>query len=162
MSGGGSVIGGFAFGHGVTSSDPAFLRILAKSERYGQVVARQACTFAKSIFLEEGTENCLTNLESLPKANVYRVSRYGCSVCWLISNQSGRRYWHRFGRVGTRPFAGSLLVMAIVGGAVLTPIMGLIAEAAHHIAVAYTVPLVSYIAIAFYSYFGSKPSTVRG
>lgn len=27
-------IGGFAFGHWVTSSDPAFLRILAKSERF--------------------------------------------------------------------------------------------------------------------------------
>ena len=27
-------IGGFAFGHWVTTSDPAFLRILAKSERY--------------------------------------------------------------------------------------------------------------------------------
>jgi type IV secretory pathway TrbD component len=27
-------IGGFAFGHWVTSSDPAFLRILAKSEKY--------------------------------------------------------------------------------------------------------------------------------
>jgi type IV secretory pathway TrbD component len=27
-------IGGFAFGHWVTSSDPALLRILAKSERY--------------------------------------------------------------------------------------------------------------------------------
>lgn len=27
-------VGGFAFGHWVTSSDPAFLRILAKSERY--------------------------------------------------------------------------------------------------------------------------------
>jgi type IV secretory pathway TrbD component len=26
--------GGFAFGHWVTASDPAFLRILAKSERY--------------------------------------------------------------------------------------------------------------------------------
>ena len=26
--------GGFAFGHRVTNSDPAFLRILAKSERY--------------------------------------------------------------------------------------------------------------------------------
>jgi hypothetical protein len=51
MLGGGSVIGGFAFGQGVTSSDPAVLRILAKSERYRQVVARQACTFAKSIFL---------------------------------------------------------------------------------------------------------------
>jgi type IV secretory pathway TrbD component len=27
-------IGGFAFGHWVTTSDPAFLRILAKSEKY--------------------------------------------------------------------------------------------------------------------------------
>jgi type IV secretory pathway TrbD component len=27
-------LGGFAFGHWVTNSDPAFLRILAKAERY--------------------------------------------------------------------------------------------------------------------------------
>jgi len=27
-------VGGFAFGHWVTNTDPAFLRILAKSERY--------------------------------------------------------------------------------------------------------------------------------
>jgi FHS family L-fucose permease-like MFS transporter len=51
---------------------------------------------------------------------------------------------------------GSLLVMAIVGGAVLTPIMGLIAEAAHGIAAAYTVPLVAYVFIALYSFMGSK------
>jgi len=54
---------------------------------------------------------------------------------------------------------GSLLVMAIVGGAVLTPAMGLISEAAHSIAVAYVVPLVSYIVIALYSFFGSKQVT---
>lgn len=51
---------------------------------------------------------------------------------------------------------GSLIVMAIVGGAVLTPLMGLIAEVAHGIAWAYAVPLVSYIYIAFYSFLGSK------
>ncbi len=34
LAGVGVFIGGFAFGHWVTSSDPAFLRILAKSERY--------------------------------------------------------------------------------------------------------------------------------
>ena len=28
------LLGGFAFGHWVTNTDPAFLRILAKSERY--------------------------------------------------------------------------------------------------------------------------------
>ena len=51
---------------------------------------------------------------------------------------------------------GSLLVMAIVGGAVLTPIMGLIAEAAHGIALAYAVPLTAYIYIAGYSYLGAR------
>jgi MFS transporter, FHS family, L-fucose permease len=49
---------------------------------------------------------------------------------------------------------GSLLVMAIVGGAVLTPVMGLIA--ARGIAWGYAVPVVSYIVIALYSFFGSK------
>jgi FHS family L-fucose permease-like MFS transporter len=51
---------------------------------------------------------------------------------------------------------GSLLVMAIIGGAVLTLLMGLIAEASHGIAWAYAVPLVAYIFIAFYSFLGSQ------
>ena len=55
---------------------------------------------------------------------------------------------------------GSLLVMAIVGGAVLTPMMGLISEAAHSIAWAYVVPLVAYVFIALYSFFGSKSRAV--
>ena len=49
---------------------------------------------------------------------------------------------------------GSLLVMAIVGGAVLTPIMGLIAEKAHSLAIAYSVPLFAYLVIALYSFWG--------
>ena len=51
---------------------------------------------------------------------------------------------------------GSLLVMAIVGGAVLTPLMGLISEAAHSVAMAYLVPLAAYIFVALYSFLGSK------
>jgi MFS transporter, FHS family, L-fucose permease len=51
---------------------------------------------------------------------------------------------------------GSLLVMAIVGGAVLTPAMGYIAEATKQIAAAYLVPLLSYIFIAFYSVAGFR------
>jgi MFS transporter, FHS family, L-fucose permease len=51
---------------------------------------------------------------------------------------------------------GSLLVMAIVGGAVLTPIMGLIAEARHSIAPAYIVPLAAYMFIAGYAFRGAK------
>jgi type IV secretory pathway TrbD component len=34
LAGAAVFIGGFAFGHWVTNSDPAFLRILARSERY--------------------------------------------------------------------------------------------------------------------------------
>ena len=50
---------------------------------------------------------------------------------------------------------GSLLVMAIVGGAVLTPMMGLIAEA-RGIATAYTIPLAAYVFIAAYGFAGAK------
>ena len=50
---------------------------------------------------------------------------------------------------------GSLIVMAIVGGAVLTPIMGLIAEA-HGIATAYAVPLVAYVFVAAYGFMGAR------
>ena len=39
---------------------------------------------------------------------------------------------------------GSLIVMAIVGGAVLTPLMGWIAQTQHSIAQAYMVPFVCY------------------
>lgn len=50
----------------------------------------------------------------------------------------------------------SLLVMAIVGGALLTFLMGFISDQFHSVAWAYVVPLVAYIAIALYSFFGSK------
>jgi FHS family L-fucose permease-like MFS transporter len=50
---------------------------------------------------------------------------------------------------------GSLIVMGIAGGAVFTPAMGLVSEASQSIAVAYSVPLVSYIGVALYSFFGT-------
>jgi FHS family L-fucose permease-like MFS transporter len=56
---------------------------------------------------------------------------------------------------------GSLLVMAIIGGAVLTPAMGLVSEAFHGVAPAYSLPLVSYAYVAIYAFFGSKPSQRR-
>jgi MFS transporter, FHS family, L-fucose permease len=52
--------------------------------------------------------------------------------------------------------AGSLLVMAIIGGAVFAPTMGLISEAMHSLAWAYLVPLVAYIFIAYYAFLGSR------
>ena len=51
---------------------------------------------------------------------------------------------------------GSFLVMAIIGGAVLTPVMGLISEKLHSLALAYAVPLVAYIYICGYSFLGSR------
>jgi FHS family L-fucose permease-like MFS transporter len=52
---------------------------------------------------------------------------------------------------------GSLLVMAIIGGAVLTPVMGWISEISRSIALAYAVPLISYLYISLYAFFGAKP-----
>lgn len=51
---------------------------------------------------------------------------------------------------------GSFLVMAIIGGAVLTPIMGLVSEEFHSLAFAYAIPLIAYLYISAYSFFGSR------
>jgi FHS family L-fucose permease-like MFS transporter len=51
---------------------------------------------------------------------------------------------------------GSFLVMAIVGGAVLTPIMGLISEKLHSLAWAYSIPLIAYVCICAYSFLGAR------
>jgi FHS family L-fucose permease-like MFS transporter len=51
---------------------------------------------------------------------------------------------------------GSLIVMAIVGGAVLTPLMGWISQTRHSIAAAYMVPLFCYCGIALYSFVGVR------
>jgi FHS family L-fucose permease-like MFS transporter len=48
---------------------------------------------------------------------------------------------------------GSLLVMAIVGGATLTPMMGWISQHSDGIAKAYSVPLLSYVVIALFSWY---------
>jgi FHS family L-fucose permease-like MFS transporter len=50
----------------------------------------------------------------------------------------------------------SLIVMAIVGGATLTPVTGLTAEARHSIGPAYVVPLAAYIVIARYASAGAE------
>jgi FHS family L-fucose permease-like MFS transporter len=51
---------------------------------------------------------------------------------------------------------GSLLVMAIVGGALFPPLMGLIADHLKSLAVAYFIPLAAYIFIAYFSFVGSQ------
>jgi MFS transporter, FHS family, L-fucose permease len=65
----------------------------------------------------------------------------------------------------TTKIGGSLIVMAIVGGAVLTPLMGWISQTQHSIAQAYMVPLLCYCGIALYSFVGvrmKRRETVEG
>ena len=57
---------------------------------------------------------------------------------------------------------GSLLVMAIIGGAVLTPVMGIIADKSLNLALSYSVPLAGYVVIACYSFFGQRPQVEVG
>ncbi len=47
---------------------------------------------------------------------------------------------------------GSILVMAIIGGSLCTPLMGFIAEISNSMAVAMVVPLVAYVYISYYSF----------
>jgi FHS family L-fucose permease-like MFS transporter len=51
---------------------------------------------------------------------------------------------------------GSLIVMAIIGGAVFTPAMGLVSEATHSMATAMLVPLACYAFIAYYGFAGCR------
>ena len=50
---------------------------------------------------------------------------------------------------------GSLIVMAIIGGAIFTPLMGWISQSLS-MAKAMLVPLVSYLFIAYFAFVGSK------
>jgi MFS transporter, FHS family, L-fucose permease len=51
---------------------------------------------------------------------------------------------------------GSILVMAIIGGSLCTPLMGYIAEVTSSMAVAMIVPLVAYVYIGYFSFRGAK------
>lgn len=52
--------------------------------------------------------------------------------------------------------ASSLLVMAILGGALLPPLQGLVADASHNLQLSFLVPLVAYAYVAFYGAVGHK------
>lgn len=53
----------------------------------------------------------------------------------------------------TKP-AASLLVMSIVGGALFTPVIGLVSQALHSMAGAMGVVLLCYVAVALYAFWG--------
>ncbi|MFN0047694.1 MAG: L-fucose:H+ symporter permease [Cytophagales bacterium] len=50
----------------------------------------------------------------------------------------------------------SFLIMAIFGGAIIPPIMGLVSDWQGDIQIAFVVPLICYAYIAYYGFFGSK------
>jgi len=56
---------------------------------------------------------------------------------------------------------GSLIVMAIIGGAIFTPLMGLLSQSLS-MAKAMLIPLVSYAFIAYFSFIGSRVRIRRG
>ncbi|HVZ85088.1 MAG TPA: L-fucose:H+ symporter permease [Terracidiphilus sp.] len=58
----------------------------------------------------------------------------------------------------TKP-AASLLVMSIIGGAVFTPLIALVYQAAHSMALAMGVPLACYLCVAAYAFWGSRLPT---
>jgi len=54
-----------------------------------------------------------------------------------------------------------MIVMAIIGGAVFTPLMGLVFEATRSMATAMLVPLTCYIVVSYYAFLGSRVRVVR-
>ncbi len=56
---------------------------------------------------------------------------------------------------------GSLIVMAIIGGAVFTPLMGLLSEAAGSMAKAMLIPLGCYLFITYFAFVGSRVRPAR-
>jgi FHS family L-fucose permease-like MFS transporter len=51
---------------------------------------------------------------------------------------------------------GSLIVMAIIGGAIFPPLMGVIARASGSLALGYVLPLVGYVVVALYGFMGYR------
>jgi MFS transporter, FHS family, L-fucose permease len=59
--------------------------------------------------------------------------------------------------LGPNTKAGSsLLVMSIIGGAVFTPVIGLVFQYTHSMALAMTVPLVCYVCVGYYAFWGCR------
>ena len=51
--------------------------------------------------------------------------------------------------------------MTIIGGGLLTPLMGWLAEGGRGTALAYTVPLLGYVAVLFFSLYMTRYTRVR-
>jgi FHS family L-fucose permease-like MFS transporter len=51
---------------------------------------------------------------------------------------------------------GSLIVMALAGGAIMPPVLGYIARQTGSYAMGYLVPLSGFVVVALYAFFGSR------
>jgi FHS family L-fucose permease-like MFS transporter len=51
---------------------------------------------------------------------------------------------------------GSIIIMSIIGGACAPPAMGLIFQATHSMAIAMLVPMLCYVFITYYAFYGSQ------
>ncbi len=56
----------------------------------------------------------------------------------------------------------SVLVMAIIGGAVVTPVVGYVAERMHSTAWGFAVPLVGYVVVVWFAFVGSRVRVTPG
>ena len=56
---------------------------------------------------------------------------------------------------------GSLLVMAIIGGAIVTPLMGWIAEKLHSTAASYQLPLYGYVCVLLFALYMTRYTRAR-
>ncbi len=56
----------------------------------------------------------------------------------------------------------SVLVMAIIGGAVVTPVVGYVAERTHSTAWGFAVPLLGYVVVAWFAFVGSRVRATPG
>ncbi len=57
--------------------------------------------------------------------------------------------------------AGSLLVMAIIGGAIVTPLMGFVAERTRSTAASYQLPLYGYVAVLLFALYMTRYTRAR-
>jgi MFS transporter, FHS family, L-fucose permease len=136
----------------------------------GTLVAFGAGRFSATWFMHYIKPNLLMGIYSI--ANIFLVSLsilfpgwIGMWAIFLTSFFMSLMYPTIFatsikGLGENTKIGGSILVMAIIGGAVCTPLMGYIAEKSGSMALAMLVPLVAYVYISYYSLLDKKRSSL--
>lgn len=109
----------------------------------------------------------LASIMSVVAATIGGVASTGalCTISFFMSMILPTIFGHSISRVAEEdmPIGGSLLVMAIIGGAVITPLMGAVSDATSSIATAYLVPACCFLVVVAFalSERGSKDVSER-